>query len=300
MAKNPQKSTASPKAPEQVENPFVDPFKDILPTGHPDEPLRAYTADQEIIAPGKILVVDMTIGENTPATEILPPQVIPEPPPPADPEATIRLDGSAFADMRSLGADVMSDEPPEDMRVSPLLTAERDRRRSLLEDANSARRAQGLPPLTQADLDATAHVKPVPRPGSWTGEPEPQPTPAPPAETGSHRFHAALQKGTAPTVEWRSRVQVAAAFQFDGNVGGCPDFIDRNWHAYDRTKGVCLNIPNVGVVGVGEYVVSERILDDRLKVVNQRLRILSEEQFRELYVEAPLAQHTSDRDEVTP
>jgi hypothetical protein len=122
-------------------------------------------------------------------------------------------------------------------------------------------------PLGQA---ATAVVAAVQQAAAREGPP-PVPTPGP--------------QGTG-RVTYKQRVQIMEVYRYPGHFRDAPPWVDRNWLSYfpyseatpQRPAGPGLNIPGVGAVYVGDFLVQQEVsLDEGLSDV--RLAVYTPDEF---------------------
>lgn len=96
---------------------------------------------------------------------------------------------------------------------------------------------------------------------------------------------AKLKNGVPPRANsygWVSRIQVTEVYKFDGQVHKAPDWIDRNWGAYD--DGPTLYIPEIQQTArVGDFVVRQDVSVDATSAVS-RLAIYTEQMFNQLFM----------------
>jgi hypothetical protein len=146
-------------------------------------------------------------------------------------------------------------------------------RASLLEDADRSRAlqaARGAPP----------------EPSVPTGAPR-RPNADLAVQRALHTHEAAsrLASSLPSDQTYRSRVSVSTAYRYDGAVRSAPEFIDRNWMAYDN-GGPALNIPNVGLLHVGEWLVIQDILDDDGSIALTEFKIYDDDTFHGMFMPA--------------
>lgn len=185
-------------------------------------------------------------------------------------EPTITLPPEAFAVPEVHGS--FSDDPPEgwgtgvgNVSVDPV-TSQLDpvaaARASLLEDAARA---------TGGSVQPTAPTTTVPVTRRGSRVPEIR-----------QALARAAQHPSA--TRYRSRVTIGAAYQYDGKLHLAPDFIDRNWAAWE--DGPAINVPEVGIVKQGQWIVIQEVLDDAGAVNFTELKVYDDHVFRSLFMEA--------------
>jgi hypothetical protein len=85
------------------------------------------------------------------------------------------------------------------------------------------------------------------------------------------------------TYQYTSRIQVTDVYRFDGQVHRAPDWVSRDWAAYD--DGPTLYIPEIGATArVGDRVVKQDVTVDG-EVVS-RIAVYTEELFNQLFMSA--------------
>lgn len=193
----------------------------------------------------------------------------PQDPAPA-PEPLVRLPPEAFDDLRLSPAAAFSDDPPEGWGsgqgnvltpdpVQAVLDPVAEARRSLLEDA--ARASGGAP--------APAPTTPVAVTRRGSSAPD---------------IRQALARAAARpnTTQYRSRVTVGSAWQYDGALHTAPDWVDRNWAAYE--DGPAINVPDIGIVKKNQWIVVQQVLDDHGVVDFTELKVYDDAVFRSLFM----------------
>lgn len=263
--------TSTPKiplkgaAPAPVSQSPEDILNDLLPTGNP-------TSGQHEAAP--------PANASPPAREPAAPAPFTDEEPDVFPE-TIELGADAFADMVPAAPGVMSDEEPEGFEPNPPADPdareqwERERiAKSLRDDAAHAARVSGAQSQNREALRRTEGNF-----SAGTGNTGSTHVPSrPPAEV--RRMLAEAQK-VQPS-KWRSRIAVGMAYQYNGELHKAPEFIDRNWAAYDN--GPALNIPGAGIVRRGQWVVVQNVLNEDDTVAHSEIKVYDDAVFRSLFV----------------
>jgi len=200
----------------------------------------------------------------------------------SEPEAPlVQLPADILADPTATGS--MSDEPPEDWGAGQgnvfepdvvSMTSQMDpvaaARASLLEDAARAR----------AVLGGSA---PTPQPAT----PHPVQSVNPRGNRAPDIRQALARAASLPnTTKYRSRVVIGAAWQFDGQLHLAPDWVDRNWAAWD--DGPAVEIPNAGLVHKAEWLVVQNVLADDGSLAYEEIKIYPDATFRALFMPEPL------------
>ena len=146
-------------------------------------------------------------------------------------------------------------EDPLSSQADPVAAA----RASLLEDAA---RASGMAPAAGIE------------------------TPQPITQRGSRvpEIRQALARAaTLPdAARYRSRITVGAAYRYDGKLHQAPDYIDRNWAAWD--DGPAISVPDVGIVRQGQWIVIQKVLNDQGTVDYEELKVYDDQVFRSLFM----------------
>lgn len=212
--------------------------------------------------------LDDLLGQP-PASAQEAPSSVPAPQDAAEEGPLVRLPSEVF-ETPQIPQGAFSDDPPEGWGsgegnvadpdpVTSQLDPVAEARRSLLEDAARAAGggAQPVPPST---------TQPVTSRGSRVPE-----------------IRQALARAAAhATVRYRSRVTIGAAYQYDGQLHLAPDFIDRNWAAWE--DGPAINVPDVGIVKKGQWIVIQRVLDDRGETDFEEIKVYDDGVFRSLFM----------------
>jgi hypothetical protein len=90
------------------------------------------------------------------------------------------------------------------------------------------------------------------------------------------------------------RITVTEAYRFDGHVQSAPAWIDRNWLSHDdesrysHGSGVVLDIPQVGLVRVGDYVVTQDVLLDGTGLSASRVAVYRGDEFERFFIAVPV------------
>jgi hypothetical protein len=90
------------------------------------------------------------------------------------------------------------------------------------------------------------------------------------------------------------RITVTEAYRFDGHVQSAPAWIDRNWLSHDdesrysHGSGVVLDIPQVGLVRVGDYVVTQDVLLDDTGLSASRVAVYRGDEFERFFIAVPV------------
>lgn len=193
---------------------------------------------------------------------------------PPVPEPTVALPVELFDDDPTPKG-VFSDDPPEgwgagdgnvlspDPVTSQLSPEALGARQSLLEDA--------------ARASTTAKGGDVsPRPGGSVSV-------AARAATAPDIRQALARAAAAPEARrYRSRISVSAAYQYDGRLHQAPEWVDRNWAAYDH--GPAIDVPDVGTVRMGQWIVLQNVLDDDGGIGLQDIKVYDDGVFRSLFM----------------
>lgn len=93
------------------------------------------------------------------------------------------------------------------------------------------------------------------------------------------------------TKKYVQRVEVMDVYQFNADVGHAPDWVDRNWIAYEtntiqgREPGPTLVIPDVGTVRRGDFVVRQQMLMEGGAAKTVRVAIYTPEQFVNFFIQ---------------
>lgn len=194
-----------------------------------------------------------------------------EPPTPVEaPEPLVQLPPAAYDDLRApQGA--FSDDPPEgwgtgqgNVAAPDPVTSQLDpvaaARQSLLEDAARARGGNAPPPEPTTAVAA-------PRAGNRAPD---------------IRRALALAAALPNTTKWRSRVTIGAAWQYDGRLHLAPDWVDRNWAAWD--DGPAIEVPDVGLVRKGQWIVVQQVENEDGTLAHEDLKVYDDTTFRSLFM----------------
>ena len=119
------------------------------------------------------------------------------------------------------------------------------------------------------------------------GEATPPPTTSVPVTSRGSRapdIRQALARAAASpnATKYRSRVTIGAAYQYDGRLHQAPDWVDRNWAAYD--EGPAINVPDIGIVRAGQWIVTQEVLDDEGRVSFTELKVYDDGVFKSLFM----------------
>jgi hypothetical protein len=200
-----------------------------------------------------------------------PPQELPEPastapePVPEQPAPLIHLGADAYADLVQPSG-TFSDEPPPDWvepvsspQVSDPVAAARE---SLQADAARA--------LGGETAKAPTVVVQVTR-----------------KSAGASDIRQALARAAASknSKKYRSRVTIGMAYQYDGKLHQAPDWVDRNWAAWD--EGPAINVPDVGIVRSGQWIVTQSVLNNDETVNFTEIKVYDDSVFQGLFMAEP-------------
>lgn len=217
----------------------------------------------------------------------------PEPQDPAeevDPNATVVLGADAFSDMVTPKVLMTDDDTiPEGFRAGDMLYHPEDagtQAQDLTSKTASgvfdeeAERRRAAASLKEDARVAGKHYPPHEQPlegskvfGTKVVVASPRGRPSPPS---------ALINQIPTDVKFRSRIAVGAAYRYDGRLHSAPDWIDRNWAAYE--EGPALNVPDVGIVKRGQWVVVQHVLGRDGKPEWTEIKVYDDDVFAHLFM----------------
>jgi hypothetical protein len=205
------------------------------------------------------------------------PRDAPEPPPEPAPEPFVRLPAEAFSDLVAAPTASFSDEPPEGWGTGQGNVQVQDYASSQSLDPVAAARASLLEDAARATGGSAVHAPTTPVPVTPRGSRAPD-------------IRMALARAAAlpNSTRYRSRVTVGAAWQYDGQLHLAPDWVSREWAAYDN--GPAIEVPEVGLVRKGQWIVSQDVLGDDGTVAFSEIKVYPDDVFRSLFMlESPHA-----------
>lgn len=97
-----------------------------------------------------------------------------------------------------------------------------------------------------------------------------------------------------PLQKYESRITVVEAWQYAGQLGSAPDFVDKNWlgYAQDDTlrqipAGPCLRVPtgtgDEVVCRIGDYIVQQEVKIDS-NISDLRIEVWAKEHFQKMFL----------------
>jgi hypothetical protein len=188
--------------------------------------------------------------------------------PPAAPEPLVRLPTEVFREP-AVPAGAFSDDPPEGWGSGEGNVLAEDPVTSQLDPVAAARAS-----LLEDAARASGGAAPASAPTSI------------PVQRGSRvpEIRQALARAAAmpDARRYRSRITVGAAYQFDGRLHVAPAWVSREWAAYE--DGPAINVPEVGIVKAGQWIVSQDVLDDDGGVSYSEIKVYDDGVFRSLFM----------------
>lgn len=207
---------------------------------------------------------DVLLAPTPPETPPEPASTAPEPLPEA-PAPLVTLGADAYADLVP-PAGTFSDEPPPDW-VEPVTSPQVS---DPVAAARASLQADAARALGGETAQAPTATVPVQRKGS-----------------GAPDIRQALARAAASrnNTRYRSRITVGMAYQYDGKLHQAPDWVDRNWAAWD--EGPAINVPDVGIVRSGQWIVTQSVLNNDETVNFTEIKVYDDDVFKSLFMAEP-------------
>lgn len=211
------------------------------------------------------------------------------------PEPLVRMPAEAFSDL-TVPQGAFSDEPPPGWGQGygnvngPISNADREAVGTGEGNVNAPDPSpEPSDPVSQARASLLADA------ARAAGGNAPQPKPAPQVISRAGNRAPDIRQALAraaqlpDSTKWRSRVTIGSAWQFDGQLHLAPDWVDRNWAAWE--DGPALNVPDVGIVKKDQWIVVQQVLDDHGGLAYEEIKVYPDGTFRSLFMPETGALH---------